>query len=165
MKTLYLLRHGQAESKEGQPDVERNLTETGKKQALLTGEKLLKEGLRPDIILSSHANRAYQTAQIVAQTLTYPVKNIAIEQEIYHSDQESLLDIIKRQDNKYASVMIAGHNPTITYIAQILSKNQKHEMPTAGVLVLQCASGIWEDILKYDITEQLFFEPDTALQQ
>ncbi|RYD83087.1 MAG: hypothetical protein EOP53_01870 [Sphingobacteriales bacterium] len=164
MKTLYLLRHGHAETKQKQPDEERNLDQTGRKEALLTGEKMLKETLRPDIILSSHANRAYQTAQIVAETLAYPIKNIAIEKEIYYTDQEALLDIIKRQDNTNNSLMIAGHNPTITYVAQILSKNQKHEMPTAGLLVLECATPTWEDILKYDIKELLFFEPDTSIK-
>jgi phosphohistidine phosphatase len=163
MKTLYLLRHGHAESKQNHPDVTRNLDETGKKEALLTGEKLVKEGLRPEHIISSHATRAYQTAQIVAETLAYPVKNILIEREIYDNDEESLLEVIKRQDNKTASVLVAGHNPTITYLAKMLAKEQQHDMPTAGVLVLQCEANSWEEILNHPIKEMLFFKPDIAL--
>ncbi len=160
MKTLYLLRHGQAEPKQIEPDDTRNLTLTGQKESLLTAEKLLKEGLRPDIILSSHANRAHQTAQIVAETLAYPVKNILIERDIYYTDERSLLDLITGYEDKYASLMIAGHNPSISYLAKILSKNQSHDMPTAGVLVLQWQTTKWNDILNHPAKEILYFEPE-----
>src|SRR5688572_5778419 len=102
MKTLYLLRHGHAETKEIEPDDARNLDVNGQKEALMTGEKLLKEGLRPDKILSSHANRAHQTAQIVAETLGYPVKNIEIDHDIYYTDEETVLAVIRQQNDKYA---------------------------------------------------------------
>ncbi|MGZ5244473.1 MAG: phosphohistidine phosphatase SixA [Bacteroidia bacterium] len=160
MKTLYLLRHGHAESKEVQPDDARNLDINGQKAALLTGEKLLKEGLRPDKILSSHANRAHQTAQIVAETLGYPVKNIEIEHDIYYTDDKTVLDIIKQQNDKYSSVMIAGHNPTLSRLAINLSKNEDHDLSPAGVLVLQSDATTWSDVLNHPLKEILYFEPE-----
>lgn len=159
MKTLYLLRHGHAETKEVVPDDARNLDLTGEREVAQTAIMLFKEGLRPDKILSSHANRAHQTAQIVAEKLGYPVKNIEIDRDIYYTDEETVLGIIREQNDKYTSVMIAGHNPTISRLARKLSKNENHDLPTAGILVLECETPIWEDILHYPMREILFFEP------
>src|SRR6185503_19265385 len=74
MKTLYLLRHGHAETKAKQPDRERNLDAEGRGEAERTGEKLKKVELLPQLIISSNYNRAYQTAEIAAKALDYNVK-------------------------------------------------------------------------------------------
>jgi phosphohistidine phosphatase len=163
MKTLYLLRHGHAESKTDVPDEARNLDDLGRKEAEYIGELMLKQELRPDLILSSHANRAYQTAETVAGKLGYPVKNIQIERDIYYTDEESVLDVIRSQEERHSSIMIAGHNPTITHLAKKLSKEIKESMPTAGLLILECQSNSWGELLSHDIKHVALFVPEVRV--
>ena len=73
---IYLVRHGQSENnaiKEdliGQP-TNSPLSELGKTQAKLLGQKFLKEGMRFDRIFASTFLRASETAKIVVDTLDY----------------------------------------------------------------------------------------------
>ena len=66
-KTLLLMRHGEAGwASFGQPDVKRSLTEYGMKQVLAMANRMLAEGLCPELIMSSTARRAEMSANILA---------------------------------------------------------------------------------------------------
>jgi len=157
MKTLYLMRHGHAETKEKQPDIERNLDDEGRDEVQTTSEKLLKAGINPSLIISSNANRAYQTAEIVAKTLGYNAKNIEIENNVYYSGTEPLIDVLENQDDKYQSILIAGHNPSISELANLLSKDNRHSLPTAGVVAFELHANSWDSFREHEIklVEQL----------
>lgn len=160
MKTLYLLRHGHAESKAKQPDVERNLDAEGRGEAERTGEKLKKTEPQPQLIISSHANRAFQTAEIAARALDYNIKNIRIEECIYRTDEESILEVIQRQDNKYDVILLAGHNPHISELAIDLSNKAFNDsMPTAGVIGIQSDVMSWEEFARHNTRLLLTLEP------
>lgn len=152
MKTLYLLRHGHAESKAKQPDVERNLDAEGRGEAERTAEKLKKIEPLPQLIISSHANRAFQTAEIAALALDYNIKNIRIEECIYRTDEETILEVIQRQEDKYDVILLAGHNPHISEVAADLSNNAfDGSMSTAGII------GVQSDVMSW-----MEFSPDNT---
>ena len=70
--TLYLIRHGESEANErdaflGHLDLP--LTETGRAQARMTADFLLKNAERPDIIYASDLSRALFTARCTADAL------------------------------------------------------------------------------------------------
>lgn len=160
MKTLYLLRHGHAESKQKQPDVERNLDSQGHGEVERTAEKLKKVTPRPDLIMSSHANRALQTAEIAARAFDYNVKNIMIEQVIYRTAEETILDALRRQDNKYDTILLAGHNPDISELASDLTNNAFDDtMPTAGVVCIQSDVNSWEEFAPHNCRLGFTLEP------
>jgi len=159
MKTIYLLRHGNAEGKQVQPDVERNLNAKGKKEADETAEKIKQVQIMPDVFISSHANRALQTATIVADIIGFPVKNIVIEKDIYHNDEYRILEIIRELDNKLDSVVITGHNPSITHLAWFFSKAFKELMPTAGFAGFQFGTDSWAEIKKNEGEIKVFIAP------
>jgi len=151
MKSLYLLRHGRAETKEKQPDIERNLDDEGRNEVRVTAEKMLKLGINPSLIIASNANRAYQTAEIVASTLGYNIKNIEIEKEIYHSGVDAMATVIENQDDKYQSILVAGHNPTISYLANSLDKSYKWTMETAELLAFELHANSWDTFMEHEI--------------
>jgi phosphohistidine phosphatase len=160
MKTLYLLRHGHAESKAKQPDAERNLDAEGRGEAERTGEKLKKTEPLPQLIISSHANRAFQTAEIAARALDYNVKNILIEECIYRTDEGTILEVIQRQDDKYDVILLAGHNPHISEIATDLSNKEFNDsMPTAGIVGVQADVMSWADFAPHNTRLLLTLEP------
>ena len=72
MKTILLLRHGKSDW--GDPDLEdfeRPLSPRGKKDAPRMGKVLLQYNLLPDLIVSSPAERAKQTARRIATACGY----------------------------------------------------------------------------------------------
>jgi phosphohistidine phosphatase len=159
MKTLYLLRHGHAEDRGSSGDASRNLDEIGRAEVRSTAEYMLKAGLRPDIILSSHAKRAFQTAEIVAEHLGYPVKNIRIEKNIYKTDERDLLDIIRGLEDEHASALLAGHNPEISQLAQELDEDMEDHLPTAGLVMYEAEANSWSAFKGHNVRLLNFIYP------
>ena len=155
MKTLYLLRHGHAESKVRQPDINRNLDEKGRNEVGDTAGKMLKSNINPSLIISSHANRAYQTAEIVAKTIGYNIKNIEIENGIYYTDTQILVEILEQQEDKYHSILLVGHNPSLSFLANLLCNDYIDLIPTAGLVAIELHSNSWDTFREYD-TKFLF---------
>ncbi len=108
---------------------------------------LLKEiGIRPDMILSSPANRAITTARIFADTLQIPADKILELEEIYHADTHSLLNLIRKTDDSIGELMIFGHNPGFTFLAGSLTNHSIDNIPTAGVVGIRFDSSDWKSV-------------------
>lgn len=144
MKTLILLRHGRAEDKEAKTDLERRLDDTGRMEARDMGQWLLQNGIMPDLIISSHAQRAHETATLAAEPIAYNGKNIKIEEEVYRTDAYDLLDLVQAQDDKFKTVMVVGHNPTISELAARLG-GESDSLPTAGLRIYEGESPTWHN--------------------
>ncbi len=71
MKHLFIIRHGKA-SQQMMPDIKRPLIEKGIKRTTKRAKSLKDLGIKPDLIVSSPAVRAFQTAEIFAKILDYP---------------------------------------------------------------------------------------------
>jgi probable phosphoglycerate mutase len=75
MTTLWLIRHGEAHVNNPNPDGtyslidRRGLTERGVEQATLLRDRLVRDDVRPDVVITSSFPRAQQTASIVCAGL------------------------------------------------------------------------------------------------
>lgn len=81
MAMIYFMRHGQSQANAdgviaGQS--ESPLTVLGKQAALVVAEEIKAKGIVFDTIISSPLSRTRDTAQIVAETLGYPINDIII---------------------------------------------------------------------------------------
>ncbi len=146
MKRILIMRHAKAEKDYvDKTDFERDLTEKGRKAAKIVGEKLLELGIIPDYIIASAASRTTQTAEIVADQVGYK-KDIDLRRDYYFGDENEIIEDIKLIDNEVDTVMIVGHNPTVTYLANILSDDQDFiQMKTANLAVFECDINKWND--------------------
>ena len=64
-RSLILIRHAQSRNLEpGQKDLERELTDSGIQDASRLARYMYLEEVIPDIVLTSHATRAIDTAQL-----------------------------------------------------------------------------------------------------
>jgi len=121
MKTLFLVRHAKSSWDDtALPDKDRPLNDRGKRDAAKMGERLAKIDVKPDLILSSPARRALTTAEIVAKKLDYKLKNILVDDRLYAVDADDLLDVIRKLGDKSKRVMLFGHNPELTELANRL---------------------------------------------
>ena len=145
MKTLYIVRHAKAGSSHS-GDFDRMLDETGRKAAHLMGELLDERGIVPDYVLSSPANRALTTAEIFCEIVGYPVEHIEQRMEIYEGGAQRLLSMLQQVGDSYNMVLLFGHNPTVTFLVDLLAGSTHEGMATCGVVRLECKSDSWSKL-------------------
>jgi phosphohistidine phosphatase len=148
MKKLYLMRHAKSSwSFDELTDQERPLNDRGREDAPRIGQALAKRNLTIDLIVSSPAVRALSTAVLVSRELKYPHDKIVVNPGIYQADLDTLLAIIRDLPDTAESVLLTGHNPTITDVANYLSPSPlSGEMPTAAVISIHFQTDKWDDI-------------------
>ena len=159
MKTLYLMRHAKSSwSFDDLSDRERPLNDRGRDDAPRMGQALAARQLTLDLLVSSPAVRALSTAVLVARELNYLHDNIKVEPSIYEADLETLLAVVHALPNAADSVLLTGHNPTITDVANYLSPSPlSGEMPTAGILCLRFQAERWAEVAQAN-AEFYFFD-------
>jgi phosphohistidine phosphatase len=149
MKTLYLVRHAKASRDEkGIKDWERPLTVTGIYRAQQIAKKLYDKKILPGRMVSSHAFRSLNTALIFAINLRYPVSALDISSSLYEKKAADILDMLKKQDDTIISIMLFGHNPSISDLCDILTRKKGNDLPTSAVICLQFKTNKWSDIGK-----------------
>lgn len=121
MKTLLILRHAKAVPKDSKSsDHDKSLDSLGKDDALRMGEMIRDKGMIPCFIISSTALRAKATAELVAKGCKYE-GDLVLDHSLYEAKPNDYLDIIERISDRYSSVLIIGHNPTIEETIQMLT--------------------------------------------
>ncbi len=144
MKQLFLIRHAKSDwTNIDLKDIERYLNERGYSNANMMSSKF---NYKPDLIISSPAIRAMSTALIFARNLNYKADNIVIKQELYESSEQNYLSVINNIDNKFESVMLFAHNPTISDVAQILTQALPMEMPTCAIVGINFDVTDWKKV-------------------
>lgn len=144
MKTLYLMRHAKSSwSFDDLGDQQRPLNDRGRDDAPLMGQALAKRDIRLDLLVSSPAVRAMSTAALVAQALEYPAENIAVIDAIYEATVPDLLAVVRGLPDEADSVLLVGHNNTLTEFANLLSPSEIPEMPTASIVCLKFSIDQW----------------------
>jgi phosphohistidine phosphatase len=118
---LILMRHSKAEPDNIIGDRARELTPIGRKKAKHAAKKMLKKEIHPDLIVCSPAPRAFQTAEIVACEIDYtPEAKIAEIEALYLAGPQEMLNEINQISEKYKTVIIVAHEPTVSQTAALL---------------------------------------------
>lgn len=160
-RTLFIMRHAQAEEINSHlHDKDRELTSKGQQEALQMGTELIKLGVKPDYIYTSIAKRTQQTASLISDVLKLPTENIMVEEELYNSSIRTYLGFINQLDSSLRSVILIGHNPAVSYLAEYLSGAEIGSMPTAGICLLSTPSLAWKEFSKDSVSLQEFIFPD-----
>ncbi|MGN6821546.1 MAG: SixA phosphatase family protein [Candidatus Nitrosocosmicus sp.] len=132
-KLLLLLRHAKSSCKDlNLQDHDRPLNKRGKKDGLEMGKVLKDLGIKPDLIISSTAKRAVDTAKLVAKNCGYD-KEIETNSNLYVSAVDDYIDVICSTDDKYQKILVIGHNPVIEDLIQRLF-TKREIMPTCTLV-------------------------------
>jgi phosphohistidine phosphatase len=126
-RRIWVLRHAKAAS--GSPDGEdhsRPLTKRGREQSKQTARHLRDERAAgepvPQLVLSSSAERALETARLVTKALGAegdgPV--FEVEDDLYGADADEVLELLRSVPEEVSSVMVVGHNPTFAELVELL---------------------------------------------
>ncbi|MEO6588873.1 MAG: histidine phosphatase family protein [Pyrinomonadaceae bacterium] len=145
MKTLFIMRH--AKSSWDNPDwsdFARPLNLRGLDTAPFMGEVMKKNDFDPEIIISSPAMRAKQTAGLVKESAGFRA-NIKFDERIYEASPLRLLEVVSDIEDYYDSAMIIGHNPGFESLVRILT-GKIEAMPTAALAVVDLEINSWNEI-------------------
>lgn len=146
MKTLIILRHGKAElHKSGLDDYDRILIKRGIENSEDMGKYIAAKWGVPDLILSSAAARAYQTAKLAAKGMKYPKEAIMTDERLYLVSEYTILKVLSGLTDDYQSCMLVGHNPGLTYLINTLGVRLDN-LPTASAACFSLEINSWKDI-------------------
>jgi phosphohistidine phosphatase len=158
MKKLFLIRHAKSSWDFSElSDFERPLHKRGRRDAPFMAKLLSQQGVSPDLIISSPANRAVTTARYFCEPLNYNFHNLYLEPGIYEASGEEILDVIRNTGNSFNSIMLFLHNPGLTDLANMLSSKSINNIPTCGIVSLSFNIDDWNQISSQN-SEIIFFE-------
>jgi phosphohistidine phosphatase len=147
MKTVFIVRHGKAVPANANiADTDRMLTDTGVARTCKIAEYMTEGKPVIDHIISSPAARAYDTALIIADKLGIPAKKVVTNEKLFTGDDSDVLDLIGELDDSMNSVMIVGHNPFITMVANHFASPKLDSLPTTGVVSVHLDTEKWADL-------------------
>ena len=146
MKKLIFLRHAKSSWEEPVLDRNRSLSSKGIKaiqKVALHWKELFNEA---ELIITSPANRALNTATIMAYTIGYDLQKIRINEELYTFNFKELITFIKKIDNTLSNIIIVGHNPAFSEVSQKLSTSSAPALRTSCWTQLTFQTTKWSSI-------------------
>ena len=145
---LTLFRHAKSSwSNLGLADHDRPLSKRGKRDAPVMGARLAALGARPSAILSSTAKRALTTARHVAEALDYPLDEIRASRRLYFAGTHQVLRFIMEQPAEWPEIIVVGHNPGFTELANLLLPELRLDnLVTAGCVAMEFPTDDWSGI-------------------
>ena len=174
MRTLYMCRHAKSSwSDPHKGDHDRPLNERGLRDAPFMAKifKDRKEAL--DLLVSSTATRAAETARQFAQVLEARQGNhfdpaggrpqLLFRDALYHATMDSLLYLINDLPDEAHRIMLFGHNPGATEMVNVLSSADLGNIPTCGMVRIDfpfdswklvsrdTGIAVWQDFLKHHL--------------
>jgi phosphohistidine phosphatase len=145
MKTLLLLRHAKAGVKDGSiPDFDRPLAPRGQRDAPEMGRLLRQINLLPEVILSSAALRARQTAEAAMRGGELSGE-LRIDDSLYSAEASGYRKALTALAGDPAVVLLVGHNPVMEDLVY-QHGGQYSPMPTAALAVLELPIAAWSEL-------------------
>ncbi len=146
MKRLIVLRHAKSSWEDmGLSDFDRPLNKTGIIGAQNMGKFInAKEG-KVDLILSSSATRAQETAQIIAKAINYDVNRIETEKGLYLAWVNEILKSISKIQDNINKCIIVGHNPGFTELINYFGIRLDN-LPTSSAACFDFSTESWQDV-------------------
>ena len=165
MKRLTLMRHADAQWKD--PDVAdfaRPLNRRGNNEAEAIARRLGELQLVPDLIITSPARRAAQTAETVTRELALLPRSLQYEEGLYLAGAEEILKLVRGIGPLVSHLMIVGHNPGISEAANILAPSAEMSgLATAAFCSITFDGTAWPQIGPKMVRDSMIETPPTRL--
>lgn len=141
-----LLRHAKAEHPAGLPDHSRPLALAGRRQSPLVGAALAEAGIAPDLVWCSSSVRTRQTWELVRSGLGLEPR-VEFRDDVYDAGARSLLELIATAPEDVRTLLVVGHEPTMSHTAATLAGPESDPATVARVqLGVPTASWSWLEI-------------------
>ncbi len=159
-RQLFIVRHGKSDWSDPElRDIDRPLKNRGVRNAYAMAGFIKEKGLKPEIMISSPAARALNTASIFFRVLEMKQDELIVDQQLYHASPGEIMDILTGVPDRYRSTMIFGHNPSFTQLANVFLTEHIYNIPTAGLVFLNFKMDKWQEISKTKPVDYFFEYP------
>lgn len=149
-----IIRHGKSSwDQEGLDDIDRPLAKRGIRNAGEMAERLMAVKLVPQLILSSPANRARNTALIMLKSWGVGPEHLQIHDPLYMASPSEIEQVVSGVSAEIRNLAIFGHNPSFTLYANQFLELPLENLPTAGVVVVTLESEKWGGIRRKNVKE------------
>ena len=143
MKELVILRHAKSNNEYLVDDIDRPLSSTGIERIVKISKKKWIFFKNTDVIISSPANRALHTAQLMMRELNYNYDKLIIDRKLYTFYTNDLINYVHLLDNQWRKVILVGHNPAFTELINYFSIKKIMHLRTAGLAKITFESNDW----------------------
>ena len=144
MRKLLLIRHAKSSHKfDDLDDHERPLNKRGERDSITMARHLADKGEAIDVIYSSTATRAIDFAQMISEFTYIPLEP---DLSFYTFDVDELVEILRNLPDSVYSAAVVAHNPAITRAVNRLSNQEIDNVPTAGMVALNCPIEHWHEL-------------------
>lgn len=144
-KTIVFIRHAKSSWTDlSMRDYDRPLDSRGLSDAPIMARKLMELGIKPDLIVSSGAKRAQETAAFFSKEADLPY---VIEENLYHAPPSSYMSVVNSLAEKINTVCLVGHNPGMTDIANLVKEGSTDDLSTCGIVIASVEGDkSWEEV-------------------
>lgn len=149
---LWLFRHAKSDWDNDETDFKRPLSRRGRKDSIRMGQWMSENRMLPDHVISSPAERAFQTCEFLQQGFQGEMNAPTWDKRLYLADRDTLLEVISEQDDSLKAIMIIGHNPGLDdLLIYLCGKSKLHHtnkgklMTTSTLATIELADN-WKEI-------------------
>lgn len=144
MRTLYITRHAKSSwSDPALDDFHRPLNDRGRRDAPFMARVFASRNEPVDLLVSSPAVRALSTARIFAEALGG--MSVSEERSLYLAELPALIKRVNTLPDTATRVMLVGHNPGLSELAEHLGDDDLGEVPTCAVLRIDLPIDHWNE--------------------
>lgn len=146
MKTLILFRHGKSDwDAPFGVDHERPLAKRGRRSAQVMGRFLAASGQEPDSIVTSTAIRARDTVRLASRAggWSAPIRET---QDLYGAGPQGVLSLVRAEPDTVQTLLLAGHEPTWSHTAGVLTGGGNIRFPTAAMARIDFDVFSWREV-------------------
>lgn len=153
MRELLLLRHGKSDWSHSCSDFDRPLNARGQRDVACIGRWMHDHRLLPDLVFSSPARRAAQTAEAICAGTGSGADTVRWIDELYLASLETLLDFVAAAPPKCRRIMLIGHNPGLEDLLEHLAPEaerhrQKGKLLGTATLACLLCKGDWSQVVR-----------------
>jgi phosphohistidine phosphatase len=146
-KRLFIIRHGKSSwDNEGLDDIDRPLAPRGLRSADTMAHRLKEAEMVPELIFTSPANRALNTALIMSRIWEMDPDSLQIHDALYMAYVSEISEVVATAPDEINSLAIFGHNPSFTLYANTFLGDPLDNLPTAGVVIVTFGCESWIEL-------------------
>ncbi|WP_258105810.1 histidine phosphatase family protein [Marinoscillum sp. MHG1-6] len=146
VRKIYLLRHGEAlPPQAGSKDFERSLSSKGVAQIKELAKSLDPHVFDPTLVYCSPSIRTKMTLQHLTETMNVDWE-VEFRDEVYEASVKTLFDMICDTDHSIYQLLLIGHNPGISYLAEYLAGESISGLEPGQLIKLDYGLGDWKNI-------------------
>ncbi|MYD46679.1 MAG: hypothetical protein F4W92_10025 [Gammaproteobacteria bacterium] len=141
-KFVWLVRHGKSAWPAATPDMERPLSQRGRRDGATMAEVLATSDPVPQKFYTSDSERTRQTTALLNDTLKLPITST---HDLYTGSYREVEKLLRTTEESMSCVAVVSHLPTIESCIRATNEwPEEHAFPTLATVCYELGSA-WEE--------------------